>query len=310
MLTFIESGTFIYVLAALAAVGIVAKFAAALRYSKLERQAEDVPAAKDTYIKLWKNRFENTYKINKGMCESDIFVERCLNQCKLLKLSLNGLDRLNRVLCSLCLILGAVAATMEVRAGFLTGLILNHFLTSVCICAVMVFVEFACDTGEKRQRIALNLEDYFVNSLSPRLQLSAEMVTAEPDHVVRLNLREPVGEAKTESREGFRGEGFRRGEFRRDTLIGRDEGRREGFHKDESRRELLYRGETAQSEEQKETVGRETAHREATAESLKESLERIAASREPEDDERREKRSRRREEDVRLIEEILREYLR
>ena len=42
---------------------------------------------------------------------------------------------------------------------------------------------------------------------------------------------------------------------------------------------------------------------------LKESLERIAASREPQETRREKRRRTKREEDVRLIEEILREYL-
>lgn len=257
MLAMMESGIFFYVLAVLAGIGVITKFIAAIRYGRLERQAEDVPATKDSYIKLWKNKFENAYRINKGMDDAGLFVERCVNQCRLMGIPLNGWDRVNRVLCGGCLLMGTVLITLGERVGADTALIVEYLLTTLSVCGVMLFVEFFCETGDRRQRIGLNLEDYFVNTLSARLRLSAETVTAEPE-----SARGPSGDFRQESRERTRREEFCRDEMRRDTA--RD--------------------------------------------SLKESLERIAASREPESDGQREKRSRR-EEDVRLIEDILREYL-
>lgn len=256
MLSFIESGVFIYVLAAIAGIGIITKLVSAARYSKLEHQTEDAAVTHDTYIRLWKNKFENAYRINKGMNDPELFVERCVNQCKMMGLQLSKWDRLNRVLCSVCLVLSAAAVTVEVRSGLETALILGHFLTSLSICSLMVFIEVFCETGEKRQRIGLNLSEYFVNTLSNRLQAGAETATAEPELAVKRDLRDQVADLKAEKQE--------------------------------------------------------SAHREKDRELfLKESLERIAASREPEEDECRERRSnRRREEDARLIEEILREYLR
>ncbi|MBQ8815435.1 MAG: hypothetical protein IJZ85_13180 [Lachnospiraceae bacterium] len=263
MLTFIESGVFIYVLAAIAGVGIITKLVSAVRYSRLEHQAEDVALTGDTYIRLWKNKFENAYRINKGMNDPELFVERCINQCRMLGLQLSKWDRLNRVLCSVCLVLSAVAVTVEVRGGVETALVLDHFLTSLSICSLMVFIEVFCETGEKRQRIGLNLTEYFVNTLSHRLQNGSETVTAEAEGL-RRDLRDQETDFKSNKKEGIHG-------------LSREESRLD------KERELA----------------------------LRESLERIAASRELEDDGRREKRSRaKREEDARLIEEILREYLR
>lgn len=280
MLAFIESGVFIYVLAAIAGVGIIAKLVSAVRFSKLERQAEDVAATRDIYIRLWKNKFENAYRINKGMNDPELFVERCMNQCKLMGIHLFKWDRLNRVLCSVCLVASAAIVTYEVREGFETSLVLGHFLTSLSICSLMVFIEVFCETGEKRQRIGLSLTDYFVNTLSHRLQMGTETVTAETEVGSKLDLREEMTEEKAENK---------------DALL-REDLRRRDLHRDEQRR-----GENSQDRDR---------IRERDRDSLKESLERIAASREPEEDDRRDRRSRsKREEDVRLIEEILREYL-
>ena len=342
MLAFIESGVFIYVLAAIAGVGIITKLISAARYSRLERQAEDVAGTRDTYIRLWKNKFENAYRVNKGMNDPDLFVERCMNQCKLMGIHLFKWDRLNRVLCSVCLMLSAAVVTIEVRAGFETGQVLGHFLTCLSICSLMVFIEVFCETGEKRQRIGLNLTDYFVNTLSGRLAAGVEMVTAEADSVSRLDLREQMAGAKSDSkapfhresvrsedvhnnerRDSMRGEDMRR-EERRDSMRREDvrsEERRDSMHREDVRSEEGHDGmrrEAARSErrddisreELRRGEARQDRTRERDMDSLKESLDRIAASREPEDDDRRDKRSRsKREEDVRLIEEILREYL-
>lgn len=267
MLTFIESGAFIYVLAAVAAVGMITKLLSAVRYSRLEHHAEDVGLTQDSYIRLWKNKFENAYRINKGMNDPELFVERCINQCKLFGLSLGRWDRLNRILCSVCLALSAAAVTIEVRGGVETNLVLDHFLTSVSICSLMVFIEVFCETGGKRQRIGLNLTEYFVNTLSHRLKNSAETVTAESEGF-RRELRERKNETKMEKTDADELTGENRAILREDDLY-------------ETEREQL----------------------------LKESLERIAASREPQETRREKRRRTKREEDVRLIEEILREYL-
>ncbi len=258
MLEMIQSGVYIYGLGALAVIGILSKLITAIRYGKLERQACEVAITRDNYIRLWKNKFENTYRINKGMNDAGLFVERCLEQCKLFGIRMVMWERINRILCGACLLLGLVAVTVEQSAGTEVSRMLSHFLTTVCICGTMVFVEFFCETTERRQRLGVNLEDYFTNVLSLRLQNGVETITAEP---------EPL---RSESRDSLN-----------DLRETKAMSRREEYERDRDR------------------------------ESLKESLEKIAASREPEGETRRERKNRaKREEDVRLIEEILREYLR
>lgn len=258
MLEMIQSGAYIYGLAALAVIGILSKLITAIRYSKLERQACEVAITRDSYIRIWKNKFENTYRINKGMNDAGLFVERCLEQCKLWGIRMSVWDRLNRIICGAMLLLGIVAITIEQNAGQEVSLMLGHFLTTVCICGLMAFVEVFCDTADKRQRLGINLEDYFTNVLSLRLQNGAETITVEPET------------QRTEARESM-----------------------------------------ADLRETKTVSRRDEFERERDRDSLKESLEKIAASREPEVESRRERKSRaRREEDARLIEEILREYLR
>ncbi len=258
MLEMIQSGVFIYGLAALAVIGVLSKLITAIRYGRVERQTREVGLARDTQIRLWKNKFENTYRMNKGVNDAGLFVERCLEQCKLWGIRMSVWDRLNRTLCGVNLLLGIVAITVEQKAGVEINEMLGHFLTTLCISGIMIFVDFFCETADKRQRIGVNLEDYFTNVLALRLQNSSETVTMEPENS-RLEVRESVAELR-------------------------------------------------------ESIGiqrREEFDRERDRESLKESLEKIAASREPERESRRERKHReRREEDVRLIEEILREYLR
>jgi len=258
MLEMIKSGMFIYGLAVLAVVGVLTKLIATIRYGKMEKQAGEAAITRDNYIRLWKNRFENAYRINKGVRDAGLFVERCLDQCKLFGIRLSVWDRINRILCGVCLLLGMIAVTAEQRAQAGAGLILGHFLTMICICGVMLFVEYSCETGDRRQRIAVNLEEYFTNVLSTRLQNGAETVTAENESV-RTEVRETVAELR----------------------------------------------------ENKTSHRRDDYEWERSREDLRESLEKIAASREPEEEPRRERKGRaKREEDARLIEEILREYLR
>ena len=252
MLEMIQSGTYINGLAILAVIGVMTKFITAIRYGKLERQAAESGLTHDAQIRLWKNKYENTYRISKGINDTGLFVERCLEQCKLWGIRMSAWDRMNRILCGVSLLLSIIALTAEQKAGVQISMMLGHFLTALCISGMMIFFDFFCETADKRQRISVNLEEYFVNILSPRLQNGTEMITAEPDRERRMESERD--NAPTDDRD--------------------------------SRRE------------------RDTIH-------LKESLEKIAASREPERETRQERKHRqKREEDLRLIEDILREYLR
>ncbi len=278
MLEMIQSGTYIYGLAILAVLGVLTKFFTAVRYGKLERQAAEAGLTHDTQIRLWKNKYENTYRISKGVNDTGLFVDRCLEQCKLWGIRMSAWDRTNRVLCGVSLLLSIVALTVEQKAGAQISVMLGHFLTTLCINGMMIFFDFFCETADKRQRISVNLEEYFVNILSPRLQNGTETITAEPE-VSRAERRGTVEELRESL--GL----SRRGEPDRERGV-------------ESERDI------APTDDRDSRREREIEH-------LKESLEKSAASREPERETRQERKLRqKREEDIRLIEKILREYLR
>lgn len=277
MLEMIQSGTYIYGLAILAVIGVMTKFITAIRYGKLERQAAEAGLTHEAQIRLWKNKYENTYRISKGINDTGLFVERCLEQSKLWGIRISTWDRTNRILCGVNLLLSIVALTAEQKTGAQVSVMLGHFLTSLCISGMMIFFDFFCETADKRQRISVNLEEYFVNILSPRLQNGTETITAEPE----------VSEA--ESRGSV--------EELRESL---------GL----SRRAEPNRERRMESERDNAPTDDRDSRRERDIEHLKESLEKIAASREPQRETRQERKLRqKREEDIRLIEEILREYL-
>lgn len=277
MLEMIQSGTYIYGLAILAVIGVLTKFIVAMRYGKLERQAAEAGLTHDTQIRLWKNKYENTYRISKGVNDTGLFVERCLGQSKLWGMRISTWDRMNRILCGVSLLLSMAALTAEQKAGAQVSVMLGHFLTALCISGVMIFFDFFCETADKRQRIGVNLEEYFVNILSPRLQSGVETITAEPE-VSRAESRGSVEEL-------------------RETL-----GLSRRLEPDLERRPEPER-DIVPTEVRESRIDRDITQ-------LKESLEKIAASREPQRETRQERRNRRKmEEDIRLIEDILREYL-
>jgi len=278
MLEMIQSGTYIYGLAILAVIGVMTKFIAAIRYGKMEKQAAEAGLTHDTQIRLWKNKYENTYRISKGINDTGLFVERCLEQSKLWGLRLSAWDRMNRILCGVNLLLSMAVLTAEQKAGTQVSVMLGHFFTSLCISGLMIFFDFFFESAEKRQRVSVNLEEYFVNILSPRLQSGTEAITAEPE------------DSGAESRGTV-------DELRENLGL--------------SRRVEPDRERRIESDRNLAPTDNRESRRERDIEYLKESLEKIAASREPERESRQERKLRqKREEDIRLIEDVLREYLR
>lgn len=95
MLAYLEQGNILYVLAALCLIGVITKLAVNHVYRGLIRQADNVATAKDKQLQQMKTKYESIYRINCGVKNSGIFVEKRLMQYRLFKIRLKNWENLD-----------------------------------------------------------------------------------------------------------------------------------------------------------------------------------------------------------------------
>lgn len=169
MLEILESGKALYVLAAVCFLGLLSRLTARSLYRRLIRETDNMTLTKNRYLREFKQRTENTYRLNQGINNTQVYLEKQLASYRFLGLSLNGWSNLSSQLTVLCFLLGGAAAfgaywyrcdnyyiVLYGTAGVLTGLL-------------TLFVDCGVNLQEKRLQLLAVMQDYLENSLFNRL---------------------------------------------------------------------------------------------------------------------------------------------
>lgn len=177
MVEYLEKGYVLYAMLAIGAICILGRLIANGTYKRLIRQAENMAAAKDSFLKRLKLKYESTYRLNDGVNNVGAFVEKSLYSYKKMGISLRRLESLTIQGALICLFIG-VGTTL---AAFLyqaeVKTMIMQFGTGIILGLGLVVVDSLTDTGTKREVLFAHISDYLENSLFVRT--SAEHVEEE-----------------------------------------------------------------------------------------------------------------------------------
>ncbi len=265
METFFKSGKGIVILAGIALAGLLAKLISNIKINKLVKQSGNMGETKDRQLKQWKFKFENAYRMNRGMNNILAYIKKVLRQYRIMGMPAYRFDRINITLAGLTAFTAFLFTAYSVWSGADMDISLMYAFSGIMFTAVMILWERICYTSGKRESIINNLQDFYENALVKKLELGNELrakpqkpKVPEPEHTeeIRIKKYEPIRERNYEDN---------RTEERRGT--------------EKMRKDVEY---------------------------LKQSLDRIAAGREPEYVHPTRKLT---ESEERLIEEFIKEYL-
>ncbi len=167
---FLETGNVLYLMLAISALGVLSKFLVNGRYRKLLRQSQNMGTAKDKYLKQWKMKFENTYRAGGGMENIPVYVEKNLGQYRFLGIRLSKLTRLNALAAALVCLGGLTASFMTYWYADTMEMVILYAASGILLGGAMVLWEGFCNTQGKRGRLLLYIRDYFENTLAGRLE--------------------------------------------------------------------------------------------------------------------------------------------
>ncbi len=302
MLLYLERGLALYGVCFVLFMGICTKWLTNHTYKKLLVQTENFSGVKDRGLKQLKSRYESTYRLNGGVQNIPVFIEKQLGQLGVFGIRLRRLESLTLPLALLCFLLGMGSSLLVFLYNGSLQVMVSQFAAGVLAGIVLVAVECLLDTAAKKELLFIQVQDYLENSLE--VQLKQPSKAAEP-------VAESAAPARKKSMKDdlFMKMKEEQGNTRRNR--GKAAGTLESgkYRSGEFAEERAYRNRTEEEPSYREHSEDENGYRERDKDIafLRRSLEQIAAAREQQEKAPASKNLSMDEE--RLMEEIIREYL-
>ena len=109
MISFLQTGKALYVLAAICLAGVFSRLIAGSFYKRLIKESTNMALTKNKCLRGLKQNAEDTYRINQGMSNTRVYLERQMYGLRMAGMSVRGLDNLSGQLPLLCFLAGGTA---------------------------------------------------------------------------------------------------------------------------------------------------------------------------------------------------------
>lgn len=167
--TVMDKGYFIYIIMGLAFIGILGKFIIGMVYDGLIKETENIPSSKNRLMKQIKLKFENCYKLNLGVNNIELFVDKYLYKYRQCGISMNQWKNLTKEIIFICLVLNLGGAAYELASGRDFRIIVWNLMLGLGVICLLLLTEQVVDLRHKQEVIKVNIIDYLENSLVNRL---------------------------------------------------------------------------------------------------------------------------------------------
>lgn len=284
MLEFLQTGKALSVLAAIILLGTISKLVTRSLYRRLLKDTENMAMTRNQNLTILKQKLENTYRVNQNIVNSKAYLDKLMYEFRFLKLPLETWDNFSHQMICLGLLAGGAGSFLSYHYRIEPYYMVLYACGGALGGLFLLFLESSCQIEQKKQRLETVLLEYVDNSVFIR----AARENASRDSAARDSLSRTLSGVGSSLRTGAAGDG-------KPETVRERASRRAKVHalKDRnSRAEELLRTVRGMKEEKEETVhgeersweSRERGRKEIgparkDAESLRESLEQIAASR-------------------------------
>lgn len=170
MESFLQTGTALYLLAAICLAGVMTRWAAGNCYGRLIKESGNLTLTKSKYLRGLKQNAEDTYRMNQGMSNTRVYLERQLYGLKTMGLSLRGMDSLAGQLTLLCFLAGGAAAFGAYWLRSDNYYIVLYGAVGILTGMFTMLVDYGVNVEAKRQQLLTCLQDYMENVMWPRME--------------------------------------------------------------------------------------------------------------------------------------------
>ena len=139
-------------------------------------EAENIASTENKQLKQFKLKFVNCYKLNEGMGNVTVFVERFLEKLEVGKIKLTTMHRISGQLVLFSVFLSGIGAARSIALGETIGQILPFYvLAFLGLYLYFVSSSFA-GIEEKKLSLKFSLVDYLDNHMVGRLKQTEEVL--------------------------------------------------------------------------------------------------------------------------------------
>lgn len=186
MMSFLQTGKALYILAAICMAGIVSRLLAAGCYRRLIKESTNMALTKNKYLRTLKQNAEDTYRINQGIQNTRVYLERQVYGLKMLGISVRGLGSLSGQLTLLCFLAGGGAAFLSYWYRSDNYYIVLYGTVGILSGMLTMLVDYGVNLEGRNQELLTCLQDYLENVMWPRMNREgakepAPAVTAEEE---------------------------------------------------------------------------------------------------------------------------------
>lgn len=169
MISFLQTGKALYLLAAICLVGIFTRMMAGSFYKRLIKESTNLALTKNKYLRSLKQNAEDTYRINQGMNNTRVYLERQMYSMRMMGFSVRGVDNLSGQLTLLCFLAGGAAAFMSYWYRSDNYYIVLYGTIGILSGMLTMLVDYGVNLESRRQQLTTCLQDYMENVMWPRL---------------------------------------------------------------------------------------------------------------------------------------------
>jgi len=348
MLQFLQTGKVLYILAAMCGMGIISKLVTSSLYKRLIKETGNMALTRNKNLRSLKQKTENMLMLSHGIKNTNAYIEKQIYNFRFMKLPLDGWDNLSVQAMILCFLLGGIAAFGAYWYRIDSYYIVLYGTMGILSGLSLVLVDNSVNISVKHQHLVESLIDYvdntphFFRSMDKSANLDGtETRASNTAETSKRRLREM--EKKSSGNEGIRkkfkvvnqvydgsiGEGVNRvDEDSTNKKKEKTSGRFSVLTRRKGRKEPMVQGmpilQTSGNAggpgdylfEQKNSVVSQEEELRRSIDGLKQSLEQIAASREQTKRDGKSgngslerARGELNQEDIKLLGELLQEYL-
>ena len=169
MMSFLQTGKALYILAAICLAGIISRLIAGSFYKGLIKESVNMALTKNKYLRNLKQNAEDTYRINQGMNNTRVYLERQLYGLRVMGMSVRGLDNLSGQLTLLCFLAGGAAAFLSYWYRSDNYYIVLYGTVGILTGMLTMLVDYGVNLEARRQQLLTCLQDYMENVMLPRM---------------------------------------------------------------------------------------------------------------------------------------------
>jgi hypothetical protein len=152
------------------ALGILCQVAIGVIYQRLIHDADTLYGVEGRLLTKCKERFINCYKLNGGVANISVFVDKYINRIRVLGMSINFIKHLSGQIT----LAGVFMAGFGVCKGIVEGRnfveLLPFYIISLFGIYLYLSVMSMVDMPAKRNALKVNLVDYLENTVAKRLE--------------------------------------------------------------------------------------------------------------------------------------------